>query len=67
MFIFVCLSLTDTFRKALDKYGHIDIVVNNAGIGKEETQERRSLMVDINLVCRTKVTQLLVTKDEYFQ
>ncbi|XP_072024795.1 15-hydroxyprostaglandin dehydrogenase [NAD(+)]-like [Amphiura filiformis] len=37
------------FRKALDKYGRIDIVVNNAGIGDEGSQEKRSLMIDVNL------------------
>jgi NAD(P)-dependent dehydrogenase (short-subunit alcohol dehydrogenase family) len=41
------INVAECYRRTLDTFGGLDIVINNAGILEEEHYER---MIDINLV-----------------
>lgn len=43
------MSISEAFQQAKDKFGTIDIVVNNAGIGGE-SDDKWEKVVDVNVV-----------------
>ncbi|KAJ1901164.1 hypothetical protein LPJ66_000983 [Kickxella alabastrina] len=59
-------SIQKFFDKAIDKFGHIDIVVNNAGIANErslfsqEDHKELDRIIDINLRAPMEATRLAV-------
>ncbi|XP_008315991.1 15-hydroxyprostaglandin dehydrogenase [NAD(+)] isoform X1 [Cynoglossus semilaevis] len=48
-------ALRDAFQKTVDKFGHLDIVINNAGINNEKNWEK---MIEVNLTSVIKGTYL---------
>ena len=50
--MYICLS--GVFQKTKDQYGHIDVVVNNAGISDETMPQK---IVDINVVTIAHIAQ----------
>lgn len=42
-----CFCATDAFQRTVDKFGRLDIVINNAGINNEKNWEKT---IQVNLV-----------------
>jgi short-subunit dehydrogenase len=53
------LEVDNMVRTTLDLYGHIDILFNNAGIGRVDWFENHSLERDINTLVQVNLTALM--------
>lgn len=48
----------DAFQKTVDMFGHLDIVINNAGINNEKNWEKT---IEVNLVRCTQQPSIVIT------
>ncbi|RDW63737.1 short-chain dehydrogenase [Coleophoma cylindrospora] len=58
-------TITDAFQRALDKFGRVDVVVNNAGYGltgcfEESTEEQIRKQMDVNFFGLLDVTRVAI-------
>lgn len=53
LLMFFCLCGTDAFQSTIDQFGHLDIVINNAGINNEKNWEKTIQVNLVRLLCKS--------------